>query len=71
MTISTSPQRDKALTSKAFTNSEGTRMYPDNRPLETLAAFALSFVAGALSAAALNMYASWVHKQVVIKARMN
>ncbi len=46
-------------------------MYQDNRPLETLAAFALSFVAGALSAAALNMYASWVHKQAAIKARVN
>ncbi len=46
-------------------------MYPDNRPLETLAAFALSFVAGALSAAALSIYASWVHKQAAIKARTN
>lgn len=46
-------------------------MYPDNRPLETLAAFALIFVAGALSTAALTMYTSWVHKQAAIKARMN
>ena len=52
-------------------NPEGIRMYADNRPLETLAAFALSFVAGALSAAALNIYASWVHKQAAIKARTN
>jgi len=46
-------------------------MYPDNRPLETLAAFALSFVAGALSAAALSIYVSWVHKQAAIKAGTN
>jgi len=46
-------------------------MYPDNRPLETLAAFALSFVAGALSAVALNIYSSWVHKQAAIKAKPN
>ena len=46
-------------------------MYPDNRPLETLAAFALSFVAGALSTAAINMYAAWVHKQTALKARVN
>jgi hypothetical protein len=46
-------------------------MYPDNRPLETLAAFALSFVAGALSAASLNMYASWGHKQAALKAKVN
>jgi hypothetical protein len=44
-------------------------MYPDNRPIETLAAFALCFVAGALSVAALNIYASWVHRQATIKAR--
>lgn len=46
-------------------------MHPDNRPLETLAAFALSFVAGALSAAALNIYASWVHKQAAHKAKLD
>jgi len=46
-------------------------MYPDNRPLETLAAFALSFVAGAMSAAALSIYASWVNKQAAVKARTN
>ncbi len=46
-------------------------MYPDNRPLETLAAFALSFVAGAMSAAALSIYATWVHKQAAVKARKN
>lgn len=46
-------------------------MYPDQRPLETLAAFALSFVAGALSAAALSIYSSWVHKQAEDKARTN
>lgn len=46
-------------------------MYSENRPLETLAAFALSFVAGALSAAALNIYTSWVHKQAEIKAKAN
>jgi hypothetical protein len=46
-------------------------MYPDNRPLETLAAFALSFVAGAISAAALSIYTSWVHKQAATKARTN
>lgn len=46
-------------------------MYPDNRPLETLAAFAVSFVAGALSAAALNLYTSWVHKQAAVKAKTN
>lgn len=43
-------------------------MYPESRPLETLAAFALTFVAGALSTAALNMYSSWVRKQAQIKA---
>lgn len=46
-------------------------MYSDSRPLETLAAFALSFVAGAVSAAALSIYASWVHKQAASKARTN
>lgn len=46
-------------------------MYPENRPLETLAAFALSFVAGAMSAVALSIYASWVHKQAAIKVRTN
>lgn len=46
-------------------------MYPDNRPLEILAAFALSFVAGALSAAALSIYSSRVHEQAAIKARTN
>jgi len=46
-------------------------MYPDNRPLETLAAFALSFAAGALSAAALKIYATWVHKQATLKAKNN
>ena len=46
-------------------------MYSDNRPLETLAAFALSFVAGAISIATLSIYASWVHKQAAIKARTN
>jgi hypothetical protein len=44
-------------------------MYPDNRPLETLAAFALSFVAGAISAAALGVYVRWVHKQAATEAR--
>ena len=46
-------------------------MYPDNRPLETLATLALCFVAGAMSAAALSIYASWVHKQAAIKAGTN
>lgn len=43
-------------------------MYPDNRPLETLAAFALSFVAGAISAGALHIYTSWVNKHASNKA---
>lgn len=34
----------------------------DHRPLETLAAFALSFAAGMLSAALLGGYAKWVHR---------
>lgn len=38
-------------------------MHYDNRPLETLAAFALSFVAGALSVAALNLYGTWLRRQ--------
>lgn len=46
-------------------------MYPDNRPLETLAAFALSFVAGAITATALSIYTSWVSKQAANKAGMN
>ena len=46
-------------------------MYPENRPLETLAAFTLSFVAGAISAAALSIYTSWVQKQAEIKATTN
>lgn len=37
-------------------------MYQDNRPLETLAAFALSFAAGMLTTAALSAYAGWVRK---------
>ena len=35
----------------------------DNHPLESLAAFAISFAAGLLSAAALVGYARWVDKQ--------
>lgn len=37
-------------------------MYQDSRPLETLAAFALSFTAGMLATAALSAYAGWVRK---------
>ncbi len=40
-------------------------------PLESLAAFTISFVAGALSVAALNIYTTWVKKQATIKARMS
>ncbi len=35
----------------------------DNRPLETLAAFAISFAAGMLSAVALVGYARWAKKR--------
>lgn len=35
----------------------------NNSPLESLAAFAIVFAAGALSTAALQTYAWWVRKQ--------
>lgn len=46
-------------------------MYPDSRPLETLAAFALSFAAGAMSIVALHIYASWVHQRADRDTRAN
>ena len=39
-------------------------MYQDNRPLETLAAYALTFVSGMLAAAALAGYTGWIKKRV-------
>ena len=45
-------------------------MYQDNRPLETLAAFALSFVAGALSTVALSAYVAWQRKKAVESAEV-
>lgn len=41
----------------------GAAMYQDNRPLETLAAFALSFAAGMLATAALSVYSEWIRKK--------
>lgn len=38
-------------------------MYQDNRPLETLAAFALSFAAGMVATAALSVYTEWVRRR--------
>lgn len=38
-------------------------MYQDNRPLETLAAFALSFAAGMVATAALSVYSDWIRKK--------
>lgn len=35
-------------------------MYPENRPLETLASFAIAFASGMLAAAALGAYTRWV-----------
>lgn len=37
-------------------------MYPDNRPLETLAAYAIAFISGMLAASALGAYAGWVRR---------
>ena len=37
-------------------------MFPDNRPLETLAAHAIAFVSGMLAASALSAYAGWVRR---------
>jgi len=42
---------------------QGAHMYQDNRPLETLAAFALSFAAGMLATAALSVYTEWVRRK--------
>lgn len=38
-------------------------MYPDNRPLETLASFAIAFASGIVAAAALGAYTRWVHRK--------
>ena len=38
-------------------------MYQDNRPLETLTAFAISFAAGMLATAALSVYSEWVRRK--------
>ena len=35
-------------------------MYPNNSPLESLAAFAIAFAAGVLSTATLSMYTRWI-----------
>lgn len=37
-------------------------MYHDNRPLETLAAYAIAFVSGVLAATALGAYTGWVRR---------
>jgi hypothetical protein len=41
-------------------------MYYDNRPLETLASYAIAFASGMLAAAALGVYSRWVKKMTVI-----
>ena len=38
-------------------------MYTDSRPLEALAAFAICFVTGMLSAAALCAHTAWVKEK--------
>lgn len=38
-------------------------MYPDNRPLETLASFAIAFASGMVAAAALGAYTRWVQRK--------
>lgn len=40
-------------------------MYPDHRPLENLAAFALAFAAGMAATAALGWYVEWIRKQAL------
>lgn len=37
-------------------------MYTDNRPLETLASFAIAFASGMAAAAALGAYTCWVQR---------
>jgi hypothetical protein len=43
---------------------ERNTMYDNNRPLEHLAAFAISFAAGAVSMVALGLYSAWLKKRV-------
>lgn len=43
-------------------------MYTDNRPLETLASFAIAFVSGVVAAAALGAYTRWVQRKAQEKA---
>lgn len=38
-------------------------MYPDNRPLETLASFAIAFASGMVAAAAIGAYTRWVQRK--------
>lgn len=37
-------------------------MHSDNRPLETLASFAIAFASGVLATAALGAYTRWVRR---------
>ncbi len=39
----------------------------NNSPLESLAAFAISFAAGAISVVALGIYNNWVKSKIVEK----
>jgi hypothetical protein len=38
-------------------------MFDHNRPLETLAATAITFVAGMLTAGALSLYSTWMKQK--------
>lgn len=40
-------------------------MFEDNRPMETLAAYAVTFVSGMMAAAAIKLYADWVEKRTL------
>jgi hypothetical protein len=43
-------------------------MSQDNRPLETLAAYALTFVSGMVAMGALSIYTKWVQRQARAEA---
>ena len=40
-------------------------MYNNNSPLESLAAFALAFAAGAISVSALRVYTYWMKRKEI------
>lgn len=43
-------------------------MYPENRPLETLTTYAVTFAAGMLTSLALSAYTSWVQYRATEEA---